>query len=113
MDDLAAQPSNIPSAVARTRTILHLSDLHFGWRFNASHWTDVRIEARKIAPDVVIVTGDLVNTPWFWMWRRAKSELTAFIHALRLQTGKAQLPLRIIPGNHDTRVAGIYPVPWL
>jgi len=98
---------------SQPRTILHISDLHFGRKFNHSKWEDLKFEANKAAPDLVLITGDLLNTPWFWMWSRVKSELGAFANDLRTKTNKPELQVRVIPGNHDTRISGVYPVQWL
>jgi hypothetical protein len=107
----SSQP-NTTATQFQTRTILHISDLHFGRNFNHSKWSDLKLEAGKNAPDVVIITGDLVNTPWRWMWSQVKSELDKFATELKAQTTKSVI-IRAIPGNHDTRISGIYPVQWL
>jgi predicted MPP superfamily phosphohydrolase len=43
--------------------IMHISDLHFGWRFRKPKWQHLLAAAKNIKPDFVIITGDLVNTP--------------------------------------------------
>jgi Calcineurin-like phosphoesterase len=63
------------SSEERPARVLHLSDLHFGLRFQIDKWQALREKARELAPDLVVVTGDLVNTPWFWMLKRARAEL--------------------------------------
>ena len=95
------------SAGTRAARILHISDLHFGHGFQSAKWISLLECAKKLAPDVVVVTGDLVNTPWTWMLRRAKRELDALQRVL----GKGDI--WVIPGNHDTRITGLLPVRWL
>ena len=42
------------------RTLLHLSDLHFG-RVNANLLEPLSAYARALAPDLVVVSGDLTQ----------------------------------------------------
>ena len=86
--------------------ILHLSDLHFGTGFDNDAWKNVRNKAKEITPNLVIVTGDLVNSPWRWRMKWAKKELTLLRDSLGCD-------VVVCPGNHDTRVLGIVPVAWL
>ena len=71
------------------RTIVHLSDLHFG-RVNESLLQPLQELTVKLAPDVVVVSGDLTQ--------RAKTEefkaARAFLDAL-------PGPQIVVPGNHD------------
>jgi 3',5'-cyclic AMP phosphodiesterase CpdA len=71
------------------RTLVHLSDLHFG-RVDATLLDPLRELIERLAPDVVVVSGDLTQ--------RAKSE--------QFEAAKAWLdtlpgPQIIVPGNHD------------
>jgi 3',5'-cyclic AMP phosphodiesterase CpdA len=65
------------------RTIVHLSDLHFG-RVDEALLAPLRDTIAGIAPDVVVVSGDLTQ--------RAKSE--------EFEAARAG-PQIIVPGNHD------------
>jgi 3',5'-cyclic AMP phosphodiesterase CpdA len=71
------------------RTLVHLSDLHFG-RVDPELLAPLRALVEKIAPDVVVVSGDLTQ--------RAKSEefeeARAFLDTL-------PGPQIVVPGNHD------------
>src|SRR5258708_1489684 len=71
------------------RTILHLSDLHFG-RVNAALLKPLLERVSDIKPDLVAVSGDLTQ--------RARShefqEARAFLDAL-------PKPQIVVPGNHD------------
>jgi 3',5'-cyclic AMP phosphodiesterase CpdA len=71
------------------RTLVHLSDLHFG-RVDPALLEPLRKLVHKIAPDVVVVSGDLTQ--------RAKSE--------EFEQARAYLdtlpgPQIVVPGNHD------------
>ena len=98
---------------ARPVTVLHLSDIHVGRHFNHDNWDDVRDIAMGVKPDLVVVTGDLVESPWSWRLKRAKQHLVDFREELRKSTKNVDLELLCIPGNHDTRVTGLLPVLWL
>ncbi len=78
------------------RTLVHLSDLHFG-RVDATLLDPLRELIHKIAPDVVVVSGDLTQ--------RAKSE--------QFEEAKAWLdtlpgPQIIVPGNHDISLYNVF-----
>ncbi len=78
------------------RTLVHLSDLHFG-RVDATLLDPLRALIHKIAPDVVVVSGDLTQ--------RAKSE--------QFEEAKAWLdtlpgPQIIVPGNHDISLYNVF-----
>ena len=71
------------------RTLVHLSDLHFG-KVDPQLLAPLRELVHRIAPDVVVVSGDLTQ--------RAKSE--------QFEQARAWLdtlpgPQIIVPGNHD------------
>lgn len=71
------------------RTLVHLSDLHFG-RVDPELLEPLRALVHKVAPDVVVVSGDLTQ--------RAKSE--------EFEQARAYLdtlpgPQIVVPGNHD------------
>ncbi|SDD96168.1 metallophosphoesterase family protein [Paraburkholderia lycopersici] len=94
------------------RTILHLSDLHFGRGFQEDKWNDALEKAVAAHPDIVIVTGDLVNSPWRWQVPKVFNELTSFRNTLRERTGN-EVEMLLVPGNHDTRFSGVLPLQWL
>jgi 3',5'-cyclic AMP phosphodiesterase CpdA len=80
-------------------TIFHLSDLHFGPKFNA-HLADLILEEIQAAhPDLVIVSGD-------WTMRGRVSEY----EQARAYLQKLPRPVLTIPGNHDQPLhwAGLY-----
>jgi 3',5'-cyclic AMP phosphodiesterase CpdA len=78
------------------RTLVHLSDLHFG-RVDPELLDPLRDLVHKIAPTVVVVSGDLTQ--------RAKSE--------QFEEARAWLdtlpgPQIIVPGNHDISLYNVF-----
>jgi 3',5'-cyclic AMP phosphodiesterase CpdA len=78
------------------RTLVHLSDLHFG-RVDPVLLDPLRVLVHEIAPDVVVVSGDLTQ--------RAKSE--------EFEEARAWLdtlpgPQIIVPGNHDISLYNVF-----
>lgn len=71
------------------RTVVHLSDLHFG-RDDADVAAALLDDVHRLGPDVVAVSGDLTQRARRRQFRRAR----AFLHAL-------PHPCVIVPGNHD------------
>ena len=71
------------------RTLIHLSDLHFG-RVDPALLQPLTETVGSIRPDLVVVSGDLTQ--------RAKS--AQFIEAKRFLDALG-FPLLIVPGNHD------------
>jgi 3',5'-cyclic AMP phosphodiesterase CpdA len=78
------------------RTLVHLSDLHFG-RVDPALLDPLRALVQRIAPDVLVVSGDLTQ--------RAKSEqfeeARAFLDSL-------PGPQIIVPGNHDISLYNVF-----
>ncbi|SDC92066.1 3',5'-cyclic AMP phosphodiesterase CpdA [Massilia sp. PDC64] len=78
------------------RTLVHLSDLHFG-RVDPMLLDPLRELVHKLTPNVVVVSGDLTQ--------RAKSE--------QFEEAKAWLdtlpgPQIIVPGNHDISLYNVF-----
>jgi 3',5'-cyclic AMP phosphodiesterase CpdA len=78
------------------RTLVHLSDLHFG-RVDEALLAPLRAQVRYIEPDVVVVSGDLTQ--------RAKSEE---FEAARAWLDSLPGPQIIVPGNHDISLYNVY-----
>src|SRR3712207_5099719 len=78
------------------RTLIHLSDLHFG-RVDQTLLGPLRDLVHSIAPDVVVVSGDLTQ--------RAKAEqfeeARAFLDTL-------PGPQIVVPGNHDISLYNVF-----
>lgn len=78
------------------RTIVHLSDIHFG-RIDHSV-VDPLIEAvTKLKPDVVAVSGDLTQRARSHQFKEAR----AFLDAL-------PKPQIVVPGNHDVPLHNVF-----
>ncbi|MGZ8212786.1 MAG: metallophosphoesterase family protein, partial [Burkholderiales bacterium] len=71
------------------RTLVHLSDLHFG-RVNEAVLGPLARRIGAIAPDVVVVSGDLTQRARKRQFRAAR----AFLDTL-------PTPQIVVPGNHD------------
>lgn len=71
------------------RTILHLSDLHFG-RIDPGMLSPLRAAVLAVRPDLIAVSGDLTQ----------RARHTEFA-ASRAFLDSLELPKLIVPGNHD------------
>lgn len=78
------------------RTLVHLSDLHFG-RVDPALLDPLRNLVHEIAPDVVVISGDLTQ--------RAKSE--EFEQA-RAWLDTLPEPQIVVPGNHDISLYNVF-----
>lgn len=77
--------------------IAHISDLHFGSRKQSGPWESLGQFLRKeIKPELVLVTGDLADSPKRKLFQAAKKSLDA-IGAPRYL---------VCPGNHDRHTKG-------
>jgi len=77
--------------------IAHLSDLHFGEKEPEPVWDElVEYLNNTLKPHLVLITGDVVNTPDRELFRRAKEQID------RLQPrSRPEARYRLCPGNHD------------
>lgn len=71
------------------RTLVHLSDLHFG-RVDQALLAPLKALVERLAPDVVVVSGDLTQ--------RARSHE---FQAARVFLDSLPGPQIVVPGNHD------------
>lgn len=78
------------------RTLVHLSDLHFG-KVDDALLAPLRELIERVAPDVVVVSGDLTQ--------RAKSEE---FEAARAYLDTLPGPQIIVPGNHDISLYNVF-----
>ena len=78
------------------RTIVHLSDLHFG-RIDSALLEPLRRWVQQLAPDVVVVSGDLTQ--------RARAEE---FRAARRYLDTLPSPQIVVPGNHDVPLYNPY-----
>lgn len=84
-------------AASDRRIIAHLSDLHCGSPFFVPGMLARAIdEVNELAPDVVVVSGDLTGEGFLGEYEQAKEYLDRF-----------ECPnVVVIPGNHDSRNVG-------
>jgi 3',5'-cyclic AMP phosphodiesterase CpdA len=78
------------------RTLVHLSDLHFG-RVDHALLTPLRELVERIDPDVVVVSGDLTQRARAEQFEEAR----AFLDTL-------PGPQIIVPGNHDISLYNVF-----
>lgn len=78
------------------RTVVHLSDLHFG-RVDDALLAPLRATLEAIGPDLVVVSGDLTQ--------RAKREE---FEAARFYLDSLPGPQIIVPGNHDISLYNVF-----
>lgn len=78
------------------RTLIHLSDLHFG-KVDDELLAPLRATIEALAPDVLVVSGDLTQ--------RAKS---AEFEAARAYLDTLPGPQIIVPGNHDISFYNVF-----
>jgi 3',5'-cyclic AMP phosphodiesterase CpdA len=78
------------------RTIVHLSDLHFG-RTDDTLLTPLASVIAKLAPDLLAVSGDLTQ--------RAR---TSEFQAARAFLDRLPKPQVIVPGNHDVPLHNVF-----
>ena len=78
------------------RTVVHLSDLHFG-RVNALLLDPLKKIVREIEPDLVAVSGDLTQRARSYQFQQARS----FLDAL-------PKPQIVVPGNHDIPLHNVF-----
>lgn len=78
------------------RTIVHLSDLHFG-RVKALLLEPLKKIVREIQPDLVAVSGDLTQRARSYQFQQARSFLD--------ELPKPQI---VVPGNHDIPLHNVF-----
>ncbi|MEP6903288.1 MAG: metallophosphoesterase, partial [Actinomycetota bacterium] len=78
------------------RTLIHISDIHFG-RVDYAIVERLREKITELAPNLVIVSGDLTQ--------RARSK--QFIEARQFLDSLPQ-PQIIVPGNHDIPMHNVF-----
>jgi 3',5'-cyclic AMP phosphodiesterase CpdA len=79
------------------RTLVHLSDLHFG-RVDAGVVEPLIEAVREARPHVVAVSGDLTQRARAWQFREARE----FLERL------PAVPRVVVPGNHDVPLWNVF-----
>ncbi len=78
------------------RTLVHISDLHFG-RVDAALLAPLRERIEALAPHLVVVSGDLTQRATREQFREAKAFLDTLPH-----------PQIVVPGNHDVPLYNVF-----
>jgi len=84
--------------MATSTRILHISDLHFGPPFVPAVAEVLLQTIPSLAPDVIVVSGDLTQ----------RATRQQFEEARRFFDRFPKLPLLVIPGNHDVALWRIF-----
>ncbi len=96
----AARSDAAPNAEQARYRIVHLSDLHFGASFDCALWDSIVEQLTvHIKPDLILVTGDVVNSPSLFGLALARNQL----HKLGIA---AKCRVYTIAGNHDVGILG-------
>nr|MDO8110105.1 metallophosphoesterase [Candidatus Sigynarchaeota archaeon] len=87
-------------------TIMHVTDTHYHtgaeWLVNDALWEN---DSDVIAPDVILLTGDLMENPGDELTGSASQYNLAFNHLSALHT-----PIVMVSGNHDNRNLGLWKI---
>jgi predicted MPP superfamily phosphohydrolase len=83
--------------------IAHLSDLHLSTKQAEDNFEIVAEDVRQARPDVIVVTGDLVDHPRHQDFERVKERLERLWQTCGITDANCQI---VIPGNHDYRWFG-------
>ncbi len=87
--------------------IVQLSDLHFGTKGQSEIWQSLlTCLNEEIKPDLILVTGDIVDTPSKTLYQTAHREL-----GLLRNVGGIAGACQVCPGNHDRHPKGNAPGP--
>src|SRR5689334_21156459 len=78
------------------RTLIHLSDLHFG-RVNPALLDPLRNIVRELEPDLIAISGDLTQRARSYQFQQARSFLDSLPQ-----------PQIVVPGNHDIPLHNVF-----
>nr|MDO8118593.1 metallophosphoesterase [Candidatus Sigynarchaeota archaeon] len=86
-------------------TIMHVTDIHYdagnpNWLGNNSLWEN---DSKVIAPDMIVISGDLMEGPGSEETGSANQYDIALEHLSNLN-----IPVAIVSGNHDNRNLGLW-----
>ena len=95
VQSISATETNLPQAFSGFR-IAHISDFH-NEEFGGGNEKPLRL-LKKISPDIVVITGDLIDS------RHTEVEISAdFVRRI-----SAFAPVYYVPGNHESRIPEAY-----
>ena len=101
------------STSTRPYRVMHLSDLHFGATFDASLWDYIGALAARERPNLIAITGDLVDHGGLFMLAVARREIEWLTNqASSVVDGSVRAcEYRVVPGNHDVALWGNIKLP--
>src|SRR5688572_20012735 len=84
------------ATATRPLRIAQISDIHCGEAtFDGERLGSIIKEINEMAPDLVVVAGDLTGAGYEWEYAEAADHL-----------GRIDSPKVVVPGNHDARNVG-------
>lgn len=86
-------------------TIVHLSDLHFGTIYDQNLGKMLLSVIPPLAPDILVVSGDVGDSPRPRWFRVAARYLEAMRRECEKRSGRRPA-LIVVPGNHDRKLLG-------
>jgi Icc protein len=90
-------PGALEPGDGRQVRIVHFSDIHAGSQYFVPNLLNrALVEINDLAPDIVVITGDLTNMGFRQEYREARSYLDRL----------ACPDVIVVPGNHDSRNVG-------
>ena len=92
--------AEIKNSDTRKYRIAHLSDIHAGVGFEVNLWEYIKKIIIQARPDILLITGDVVNSPW-------PLKLTQIRNELKFLSSNCGAKLIVVPGNHDLAMFGI------
>lgn len=99
---------SVASSTAQDRDtsfrIAHISDIHFGINFDVPLWDYVQQLLRNDPPDLILITGDVVDSPSIINLLLARRQIEWL--AASVTKSKSSTAYRIVPGNHDVAIMG-------
>ena len=91
--------------------IAHISDIHFGKNFNNTTWKSIESTVINFGPDLIIVSGDLVDDPspaHLLVAKCVLNDLSARARDKSQSNGRFRAAeLIVVPGNHDVFESGV------
>jgi predicted MPP superfamily phosphohydrolase len=96
IEEVELEFSRLPTALDGVK-IVHLSDFHFTGRVGIEYYQEVVRQANAIEPDLIALTGDLVDFAEFIDW------LPETVGRLRAPAG-----VYFVLGNHDLRTRDVH-----
>jgi 3',5'-cyclic AMP phosphodiesterase CpdA len=102
--------TGITPSGAYSLRILQITDLHFG-NHNEDLAETLKARVAEIKPDVIVATGDLVDSPRRTLFNQASDFLGVLGESCK-QPNAGDPRIMAVPGNHDFLLTGIFRWPF-